>query len=342
MAQNTNIINSLNIVSFLIEKKNIDESVKSVFYYFSNLYLVKNGFSPQFPVTDFKSKNVKQEDALHVFVFSNGPSETKSILNDDDILNYFTRLDPKNTKYKANKFQEFVINFEKKTNEEKLDFVKKNVFENSCHLPRFMANMFYHDENEEIRNKVSKFVSKGITLEKYGDFKTLNNLYNVVGRDEFVQIVFHLSDEKNTFVNPENVMELKEVSTTSGFEVLATVFLAIKDGNTELAKNILLKFLDVNERCPLIVSEGIRGDVITSLYFIRKFIPEIVLYANLFENNIKEEILSKLIDSCMTAKLRTSAKEDNFIRESGLFEIVRNIVELETDPDNYGVEYKNL
>jgi hypothetical protein len=333
MAQNQNITDSLNIIHSLIEKKNIDDSIKNVFYYFSNLYLKSKGFDSHFPKTEFKSENVKEENARAIFIHSSRyNSKIKSNLTDNDILNYFTIPTLGNNKNKnTGIFQEFAINFEKKTVNEKLEFVKKNVFHKSCHLPRFLVNMLYHDGNEEIKSRLSKFLSNGINLETYGDYITLNNLYNVVGKDEFVKIVFYNHDGTQRNVNINNILDFKEVGVISGLEILAAVFLYTKENNMEMAKNIILKFLDLNEKSPLVVSRGIYGDMIASIYFIIKFIPKIVFYANMFDHNTKEEILSKLIDSCMTSKLRTNLKEDNFIRELSLFEIVRSIVELETN-----------
>ena len=331
MAQNQNITDSLNIIQSLIEKKNIDDSIKNVFYYFSNLYLKSKGFDTHFPKTEFKSENVKEENARIIFIHSiKYGSKIKSNLTDNDILNYFTRPSLGDKK-DASLFQEFAINFEKKTVDEKLEFVKKNVFHKSCHLPRFLVNMLYHDGNEEIKNRLSKFLSNGINLETYGDYRILDNLYNVVGKDEFVKIVFCNHEGIQGSIDVKNILDFKEVETLSGLAIIAAVFLYMKENNMKMAKNILLKFLDINEKSPLAVSEGIRGDMITSIYFIIKFIPKIVFYASRFDRNTKEEILSKLIDSCMTSNLRTSLNEKNFITEHGLFEIVRSIVELETN-----------
>lgn len=332
MAQNQSITDSLNIIHSLIEKKNIDLSIKNVFYYFSNLYLKNKGLDPHFPKTEFKSENVKEENARAIFTHSSRyNSKIKSNLTDNDILNYFTRPSLGDKK-DASLFQEFAINFEKKTVNEKLEFVKKNVFHKSCHLPRFLVNMLYHDGNEEIKSRLSKFLSNGINLETYGDYRILDSLYNVVGKDEFVKIVFYNHDGTQRNVNINNILDFKEVGVISGLEILAAVFLYTKENNMEMAKNIILKFLDINEKSPLVVSRGIYGDMITSIYFIIKFIPKIVFYASLFDRNTKEEILSKLIDSCMTSRLRTNLKEDNFIRELSLLEIVKNTVELKNNP----------
>lgn len=337
MAQNQNIADSLNIIQHLIEKKNIDDSVKFMFYYVSNLYLVGKGLDPFFFTNYFSSDNLKKEDMIANF--SNYAYEEsinkKLIVTDEDILRHFCEYDlKKNIKFEVDRFQSFAINFENKTIKEKLILVNRYISK----IPCFLNIMLFRSSNEEIRNKVAKYCHRFFHFEKYNNYQTLNSLYDVVGECEFNQITsnaYSLISEK--FVNHVSPND-KMLDSYQMFQIFVENFLAVKNKRSDFTNDSLLKIFKIYRNATFI-ENGKTYFRISSRYFINKILPKIVFYNDRLEDSMQEEVFSELIDSCMIADSRTSIKAHSLIREISLFEIIRNIVDLELDPDNYDMSY---
>lgn len=353
MAQNTNIINSLNIIQSLLDKKNIDDSTKDLFYYVSNLYLVSKGLDPFFFANYFCSENIKKEDMIDSFgeyAYKDSLNK-KPIVTDEDVLESFLEFDLKiNKRFKVDEFYAFAVSFKEKTIKERLDFVNKYLIVNKWRVPTFIYTILYHCGNEEIKNMVAKDCYRGINLERYGSYAILDSLYNIVGESEFTQITSNKGGLINSPVadesNANKKTEIKNIDIDIDIfvmlEIVPKAFLALKNGDEDSVRECLFKIFEIYQNANYINSEGKERHKIAGLFFIKRIVPKIVFYNNHLKNDAKQEVLSRLIDACIVSSSRTSLKNRKFLKELALFEIIRNIVELELDPCNHDVEYRPL